>query len=82
MEHIDDFDGIGIALAGGLSAIDIDHCIEDGKLSEMAEDIITLADSYTEVSPSGKGIRIIGKTRKTDFIDYQRCFLQVQNIVK
>lgn len=83
LEHIDDFDGIGIALAGGLSAIDIDHCIEDGKLSEMAEDIITLADSYTEVSPSGKGIRIIGKTtnfsydKDTYYIHNQALGLEV-----
>lgn len=62
LQSINDFDGIGIALAGGLAAIDIDHCIEDGKISAIAEDIIALADSYTEVSPLGKGIRIIGKT--------------------
>lgn len=60
LEHLDEFDGIGVALAGGLAAIDIDHCILDGKLSDMAADIIAIADSYTEVSPSGEGIRIIG----------------------
>ncbi len=47
MEQIDSFDGIGIALAGGIAAIDIDHCIKDGKVSEMAEHVITLIDSYT-----------------------------------
>ncbi len=58
----DSFDGIGIAIAGGMAAVDIDHCIVDGKLSEMAEQIIDKVNSYTEISPSGKGIRILGKT--------------------
>ena len=61
-EKVSEYDGICIALAGGLSAIDIDHCVEDGKLSGMAAEIIEKVNSYTEYSPSGKGIRIIGKT--------------------
>lgn len=61
-EKVEWYDGICIALAGGLSVIDIDHCVEDGKLSEMAAEIIEKVNSYTEYSPSGNGIRIIGKT--------------------
>lgn len=49
LAQIDKYDGIGIALAGGITAIDIDHCIKDGKLSDMAQDIISTADSYTEI---------------------------------
>lgn len=62
IEHIDSFDGIGIAIRGDMAAIDIDHCIEDGQLSEMAKKIVEMVDSYTEISPSETGIRIIGKT--------------------
>ena len=62
MQQVDSFDGIGIAITGDIAAIDIDHCIEDGKLSDLAEEISGKLDSYTEISPSGKGIRIIGKT--------------------
>lgn len=61
IKHLDKCDGIGIALAGGIAAIDIDHCICDGKLSAMAEDIIAKADSYTEISPSGECVRILAK---------------------
>lgn len=61
MKHLDKYDGIGIALAGGIAAIDIGHCIYDGKLSPRAEDIIAKANSYTEISPSGEGIRILAK---------------------
>jgi len=32
--------GLGLGIFNGFSTIDIDHCIEDGKLSEMAQDII------------------------------------------
>lgn len=56
------FDGIGFILTGdGTSGIDLDHCRDPqtGELAEWAEAIIAKADSYTEVSPSGTGIRIL-----------------------
>lgn len=52
------YDGLGIGIFGGLCAIDIDHCIKDGKPSEMATNIISTMDSYTEYSPSGNGVHI------------------------
>jgi putative DNA primase/helicase len=55
-----DCDGIGIELGNGLCGIDIDHCItEHGQISEQAQDIISLMQSYTEISPSGNGIHIL-----------------------
>lgn len=40
--------------------IDLDHCIDDeGNLSDMAKDIISKTNSYTEISKSGHGIHII-----------------------
>ena len=53
------YNGLGIGIFNGFAAIDIDHCISDGQLSDMAKDIIDTMDSYTEISPSGTGIRII-----------------------
>lgn len=53
------YDGLGILLVDSLSAVDIDHCLEDGKLSEQAQEIIELMNSYTEISPSGKGLHIL-----------------------
>lgn len=55
------FDGLGFVLTENddIIGIDIDNCIfEDGTLSELAEEIIRLCGSYSEISPSGKGIRI------------------------
>jgi hypothetical protein len=54
------FQGLGLCLTGitGFVGIDIDGCIKDGVLAPWALDIIRDADSYTEVSPSGNGLRI------------------------
>lgn len=58
--------GLGLGIFNGYSAIDIDHCRdEDGALSDMASDIIKRCNSYTEISPSGTGVRIIFKTDVT-----------------
>lgn len=41
--------------------VDIDHCVQEGKFTDLAEDIMALVPSYTEYSPSGEGIHIIAK---------------------
>jgi putative DNA primase/helicase len=55
-------DGIGYVLtpADGLVGIDLDHCRdrETGAIEPWALDIVQRVDSYTEVSPSGRGLRI------------------------
>lgn len=63
--------GIGLGIFRGYSAIDIDHCVVDGVISDLAKDIIQYCNSYTEYSPSGTGIRIIFKTQcKIDKSEY------------
>lgn len=53
--------GIGLMLPGtNIIGIDIDHCIDaDGRISDIASEIITKVNSYTEISPSKEGIRIL-----------------------
>lgn len=53
IRHRAGYDGIGIGVFGDICAIDIDNCVENGVLSDMAEDIIARMDTYTEYSPSG-----------------------------
>lgn len=58
-----DADGVGFVLANGYFGIDLDHVIdpETGTIAEYALDIINRMGSYTEISPSGRGIHIIAK---------------------
>lgn len=74
--YVNDYDGIGIGVFDGFSAVDIDHCVVDGELSELALDIIKTMNSYTECSPSGTGIRIIFKT---DRLSYDKARYYINN---
>lgn len=48
------FSGIGFVLGGGIFGIDLDNAIdENGNLTKEAADIVSVMDSYTEISPSG-----------------------------
>lgn len=59
----DRFDGIGFAFlpGDGLIGIDIDGAIdaESGEVSARCQAIIDACGSYTELSPSGRGVHII-----------------------
>lgn len=61
------YDGIGLFVEPRFSAIDIDDCVSEDGLSELAEDIVNRMDSYTEYSPSGKGIRIFIDTTNVQY---------------
>ena len=56
-------DGIGFVLGGGhgIVGVDLDHCFSENKIQPWALKIIFELDSYTEVSPSGTGVRIFLK---------------------
>ncbi len=53
------YDGIGIRVASGIGAIDIDHCIrEDGTLNDVVASVLGIfKDAYFERSLSGSGLR-------------------------
>ncbi|WP_442957034.1 phage/plasmid primase, P4 family [Peribacillus sp. Aquil_B8] len=57
------YDGIGFMFSKDdpFIGIDIDHCVNEGALTELAEDVIETVQSYTEYSPSGQGVHIIAK---------------------
>lgn len=53
--------GLGYCMTGphGLVGIDLDNCLEaDGTPAAWAAEIVAQMASYTEVSPSGRGLRI------------------------
>ena len=60
------FSGLGVGVFDGLCAIDLDICLsEDGTPSPLAVDVFSTMQSYTETSPSGRGVRIF--FRASDF---------------
>lgn len=52
---------VGLRIANSISAIDIDHCVnsQTGEFHPFAIKIINFMQSYTELSPSGTGVRIL-----------------------
>lgn len=62
------YHGIGYVFNGdGIFGIDIDHCIdENNKITKEVKDLIIHLGSYTEKSPSGQGIHILGLYKGTD----------------
>ena len=56
--------GLGYVLAGGdgIVCVDLDHCLDDGRLAPWARAILdSCPASYTEVSPGGDGLHIWGR---------------------
>ncbi len=77
------YDGIGIGIFDEICAIDIDHCIQDGVFSELAKKVYSIMDSYTEISPSGEGLRILFRApgfryeKDKYYINHQKIGLEI-----
>lgn len=52
--------GLGFVFTaeGGVVGVDIDHCLEQGALGQVASEIVRRYPTYTEVSPSGTGLHL------------------------
>lgn len=75
------YDGMGILIADGIVAIDLDNVIDDqGNLSPMAADIVKTMACYTETSPSGKGIRILFRVAPGFVFDSTRYYINNQQL--
>jgi len=55
------YEGLGFMLGNGFTGIDLDHVLTSVGLHAEAERIVRALDSYTEVSPSGSGVKIIAR---------------------
>ena len=59
-----DYDGIGFVFTDTeFFGIDLDHVLNEGKISAAAEDVLKTVESYTEKSPSGDGLHILCRGR-------------------
>ena len=78
---LDYYDGIGIRVDGKIIAIDLDHCIEEGKICSWAEEIIShFSNTYVEISPSGKGLRIILLAPDNYLYDKDKYYIKKNNV--
>ena len=76
-----DYDGLGIRVDGIIIAIDLDHCIKDGKLTTQAADIVShFKNTYIERSPSGTGFRIILFVEDSYNYDKNNYYIKKGNI--
>lgn len=55
------WDGIGFMFEPPYVGVDLDDCVENGKINPFASSIINATSSYTEYSPSKTGVHIICK---------------------
>ena len=57
------YSGIGFVLTRDdpFVGVDLDHCVTDGVIEDSAQSIVDRLDSYSEVTPSGEGLRIFIK---------------------
>jgi hypothetical protein len=60
-QHPDLTDGIGVMLQVGLLGADLDKCRDkvSGEVTDWGLDLVRRGDSYTDVSPSGTGLKMI-----------------------
>lgn len=71
----EDYDGIGVGIFGDLVAIDLDHCLNDNGMESWAADIVRKMHTYTEISPSGKGLRLYCRVTLPFVYDRQRYYI-------
>ncbi len=73
------YNGIGFVLTKDtpIVGIDIDNCIEQGEYTKQAQEVIDLLQSYTEISPSKKGLRIFVEADLGDFAGRRRGDLEL-----
>ena len=56
--------GIGFVLGDGWVGIDLDCCVSEGKANSQVDQLLRGFDSYSEISPTGTGVKIYVKGEK------------------
>lgn len=61
------YNGVGLAMLGDeeVTAIDLDHCVNER--GEIVQEVLeAISNTYAEISPSGKGVRVLVRGRLAD----------------
>src|SRR5262245_1590666 len=73
--------GVGYVLGdddGDLTGVDLDDCIHpSGKIKPWAREILDQCATYAEISPSGRGIRILAREKIDKAIKYDRAKVEI-----
>jgi len=51
--------GVGVVLGEGLVGVDLDGVVEGGEFDPLAREVLERTTTYTELSPSGKGLHLL-----------------------
>lgn len=64
--------GVGYVLTKphGIVGVDLDGCVHDGQVADWAREIVDALASYTEISPSGNGLRIFCEGAADDWTNH------------
>ena len=64
--------GVGYVMTRphGVVGVDLDDCVHDGEIAPWAREVVDALASYTEVSPSGKGLRIFALGDAADWTNH------------
>src|SRR6185312_16566767 len=73
--------GVGYVLTeqDDFSGADLDHCrdAETGQLQAWTQEIVDLAETYTEISPSGQGLRFFWRGKVPDTFKHDPAQVEV-----
>lgn len=65
---VDSYDGLGIGAFDDLLIVDFDDCVKERQITKPeARYVMETMDCYTEISPSGTGLRMIAKASGFDY---------------
>jgi len=67
--HLDQFEGLGFVFSKDdpFTGVDFDNCIVAGEIMPEVWEMVLALDSYTEISPSGTGLKVFCKAPRMDY---------------
>lgn len=77
--ELNEYDGIGFLLTDKICLIDLDDAYIDGQLSPIAKRIVSIMNSYTEISFNGQGIHILFKVKENFKFDRSKHYIKNPN---
>jgi hypothetical protein len=76
---VNKYSGVGFVFSkdNDLAGMDLDDCLTDGQLADWAKIIVDQLNSYTEISPSGNGLKIFFRANLGEFTGGKRGSLEL-----